>query len=295
MEDVSKTDPEKPEPRSTDEAKDAKDADAPETEAADTASASHGDAPRRSRRSDDGTVIYPNVEALSRPLDMPPNVRRGTLFALIAAAVIGIIFLIWYFDGIVNEPKRQQEAITETLAQDVSYDLPNLYSLMPLDDASIYASLEETGATLYEMPVKEGRSLYEVIKLPAGMSVVDAGAMYLSGIDTLSAAEAARLLLGSWDLEVDRENGVNMALHYADFKSGSVDAVVQDALSTEGLTDAAIEDSGEDNAGNTYVMGTIDGDAGTYSWRVSALPLSKIYNVQGLPDDAVYVGIRMTS
>lgn len=295
MEDVSKTDPEKPESRSADEAKDAKAADLPKTEVADTASASHDDAPRRSRRSDEGTVIYPNVEVLSRPLDMPPNVRRGAVFALIAAAIIGVIFLIWYFDGIVNEPKRQQEAITETLARDVSYDLPNLYSLMPLDDASIYASLEETGTTLYEMPTQEGRSLYEVIKLPAGMSVVDAGAMYLSGIDNLSAAEAARLLLGSWDLEVDRENGVNMALHYADFKADSVDAAVQEALSTEGLTDAAIEDSGEDNAGNTYVMGTIDGDAGTYSWRVSALPLSKIYSVQGLPDDAVYVGIRMTS
>ena len=78
-------------------------------------------------------------------------------------------------------------------------------------------------------------------------------------------------------------------------QNGTVDAAVQSALATEGLTDSTIEDSGEDTAGNTYVMGTITGDAGTYSWRVSALPLSKIYSVNGLPENAVYVGIRMTS
>lgn len=246
-------------------------------------------------RSHGETVIYPDAEVLTRPLEMPRNVRLGLVGALAAAAIIGAVFLGWYLDGVVNEPKRQQESITEALSADVPYDLPSLYSLMPLDDAGILATLQEAGLSLYEMPAKEGSTVYRLIKLPADMNAADAGALYLAGIDNIGAAEAARLLNGSWDLQVDRSSGTNMVLHYADFKSGTVDAAVQSALATEGLTDSSIEDSGEDTAGNTYVMGTISGDAGTYSWRVSALPLSKIYNVNGLPENAVYVGIRMTS
>lgn len=253
------------------------------------------DEQKATRRKLDGPIIYPNGQALNRPLDMPKNVRLGMTVVMIIAAIIGIAFLAWYFDGIVNEPKRQQEAITESLSKDVSYDLPSLYSLMPLDDASIYQTLEASGLSLYEMPAKEGSSLYQLVKLPPDVSAVDAGTMYLAGMDNISAADAARLLNGSWDLQVDRQNGTNMVLHFADFSSGNVDTAVQSALSAEGLTDANIEDSGEDSAGNTYVSGTITGDAGTYSWRVSALPLSEIYSISGLPENAVYVGIRMTS
>lgn len=247
------------------------------------------------RRRENGPVIYPDAEVLTRPLDMPHNVRLGIAGAMAAAAIIGAVFLGWYFDGVANEPKRQQEAVTEALSKDIPYDLPALYPLMPLEDASILSTLQESGLSLYEMPAKEGSSVYQLIKLPQDVSTVDAGALYLAGMSNISAADAARLLNGSWDLQVDRANGTNMVLHYADFRSGTVDAAVQSALAAEGLTDASIEDSGEDTAGNTYVMGTISGDAGTYSWRVSALPLSEIYSIKGLPDNAVYVGIRMTS
>lgn len=246
-------------------------------------------------RQGDEIVMYPDAEILTRPLDMPWKVKLGLLGAAAAAAIIGAIFLGWYFDGVVNEPKRQQESITEALSADVPYDLPSLYSLMPLDDSGILTTLQGSGLSLYEVPAKESSAVYRLIKLPADMSAVDAGALYLAGIDNIGAAEAARLLNGSWDLQIDRSNGTNMVLHYADFKSGTVDAAVQSALATEGLTDSTIDDSGEDTAGNTYVAGTITGDAGTYSWRVSALPLSKIYSVNGLPENAVYVGIRMTS
>lgn len=249
----------------------------------------------RMKHDPDATVIHLNGEVLSRPLDMPARVRGGLVIALVIAALIGAAFLSWYFDGIVNEPKRQQQAISESLSKEVSYDLPNLYSLMPLDDASILATLQQTGLNIYEAPMREGSSLYEIIKLPADVSAVDAGAMYLAGVENLQASDAARLLNGSWNLQVDRENGVNMVLHYADFKSGNVDAAVQSALAFEGLTDSSIEDSGEDSAGNTYVLGTISGDGGTFSWRVSALPLSEVYSISGLPSNAVYVGIRMTS
>ena len=35
-------------------------------------------------------------------------------------------------------------------------------------------------------------------------------------------------------------------------------------------------------------------DAETYSWRVSVVPLSEVYSVAGLPENALFVGIRFT-
>ncbi|MCI9128732.1 MAG: teichoic acid transporter [Eggerthellaceae bacterium] len=250
---------------------------------------------RSHRKSPDSNVIYPNGDALSRPITLPKSVKRGSLIFVAAAVLIGALFLGWYFDDMMNEPKRQQESIAETLSQEVPYDPPNLYSLMPLDNESINAELTSSGLTIYEVPAIEGRSLYELIKLPDGINIVDAGVMYASGVDKLPASDAAKLLNGSWDMQVDRENGVNIVVHFADFHSGSVDAAVQSALAAEGLQDSNIEDSGQDSAGNTYTMGSITGELGTYSWRVSALPLNKIYSIDGLPENAVYVGIRMTS
>ncbi len=250
---------------------------------------------RSSKRRPDDKVLYPNADVLTRPLDPPRNVRRGTIVFLVIAALIGALFLAWYFDGVVNEPKRQEQAVMDSLSQEVSYDLPQLYSLMSLDNASILATLQAAGLNILEMPVKESSSIYELVKLPADVSAAEAGSVYLSGIDHASAAEAAKLLNGAWNLQIDRENGVNMVLHYADFTSKSVDAAVQAAITAEGLNESTIEKSGEDNSGNTYTMGTVEGETGTYSWRVSAIPLSEIYSIKGLPEDAVYVGVRMTS
>ncbi len=254
------------------------------------------DAGNASRKLDpDAKVRYLNGESLSRPLDMPNGVKRGMLAALVAAAIIGCAFLAWYFDGVANGPKRQEQAIEETLAKEVSYDLPDLYSLMPLDDEGILAALHEANLPIFEVPAQSERSVLQIVKLPPDMNVVDAGMMYASGVSKLSAADAAKLLNGSWDLQVDRENGVNMVVHFADFSAATVDEAIQTALTAEGLNETNITESGEDSAGNTFTAGTIDGENGSYSWRVSALPLSKIYSIDGLPQNAVYVGIRMTS
>ncbi len=250
---------------------------------------------RSTARTPDAKVLYPNVDVLKRPLDPPSPVRRGIALMFIVAALIGAAFLAWYFDGVVNEPQRQEQEMADNLSQDIAYDLPQLYPLMALDDAAILGTFQEAGLSVFEMPAKENSTVWQVIKLPAGVSAAEAGAIYLSGVDKVGAADAARLLNGAWDLKVDRENGVNMVLHFADFKSKSVDAAVQAAIAAEGLTDSSIEKSGEDESGNTYTMGTITGDTGTYSWRVSAIPLSEIYAINGLPEDAVYVGVRMTS
>ncbi|KAB1650921.1 teichoic acid transporter [Adlercreutzia muris] len=241
-----------------------------------------------------GDVRYHDGAELSRPLEMPVRVKAVMLAAMAVAAVASGLFLSKYFDQVMNEPLRQQEALQENLAREVSYDLPSLAALMPLDDEAMMASLTEAGYTLYERtPVgtnPEGG--FEVIKLPADLTVEEAGLMYMTGIDKLSAADAVRLLKGAWTLDVSRKAGESIRLRYADFDSGTIEKAVQGAMQAEGLESAEITDNGVDDSGNTFQAGTVATDSGTYNWRVSAIELSEMYDISGLPNTAFFVGIR---
>lgn len=241
-------------------------------------------------------VRYLNGEKLSRPLEMPKQYKRKSYLIVLIAALIGAVFLYFYFDTTVNAPIREQKMMEERLEQDIALDLPNMISLLPMDDASITATLESSGATIFNKSAAQGNtSQLELIKLPEGVDLSQATAMYLKGINKLSGVEAATLLNGSWDLDVDRSKGMNMAIHYADFQSKTVDAAIQSALEQQGLDQTVLAESGVDNSGNTYASGNVDVDGTTYAWKISALPLNEVYSVNGLPDDAVYVGIRFTS
>ncbi len=190
-----------------------------------------------------GDVRYHDGAELSRPLEMPVRVKAVMLAAMAVAAVAGGLFLSKYFDQVMNEPLRQQEALQENLAREVSYDLPSLAALM-------------------------------------------------TGIDKLSAADAVRLLKGAWTLDVSRKAGESIRLRYADFDSGTIEKAVQGAMQAEGLESAEITDNGVDDSGNTFQAGTVATDSGTYNWRVSAIELSEMYDISGLPNTAFFVGIR---
>ena len=244
-----------------------------------------------------GDVRYFDGAELSRPLEMPPVVRYVALGAMLVAAVLGGMFLYNWIDQITNEPLRQQEALQESLAREVTLDLPSLAALMPMDDATMMATLTEAGYTLYERtPVgtnPEGG--FEVIKLPADLSVEEAGVMYLTGIDKLSAADAVRQLKGAWTMDVSRKAGESIRLRYADFESGTIEKAVQSAMAAEGLESAEVTDNGVDDSGNTYQAGTVATDNGTYNWRVSVIELSEVYDISGLPNTAYFVGIRFSA
>ena len=181
-----------------------------------------------------GDVRYYDGAELSRPLEMPSRVKAIMLAAMVVAAVIGCLFLGRYFDQIANEPIRQQ-MLRENLAREVSYDFPLLSSLMPLTDEEIMTALTDAGYTLYERtPVgTDPDGGFEVIKLPADVSLEEAGLMYVQGIDKLSAGDAVKLLKGAWTLTVTRKNGDDMRLRYADFASGTIEKAVQGAMQVE--------------------------------------------------------------
>lgn len=238
-------------------------------------------------------VAYLDSTVLERPLNPPRPIILGGLALLVAAGVIGAIFLGVYFDGMVNGPAREQALVDEYVAKEVDLGLPNLTALVSLDDASIMAALQESGATLFERSQAEPGKPFEVIKLPQDVSLADAASLYLKGISSLSASEAAKLLNGSWDLTVNRENGLNMGIHYADFTAGTPERAVSNAALSQGFNTETDVDSGVDSSGNTYISGTIGIADQAYSWKVSAVPLSEVYSQPGLPENAMYVGIRL--
>jgi hypothetical protein len=96
-----------------------------------------------------GEIRYYDGTELTRDQDTPHNARVVTLVAMLLAAIIGIVFLFNYFDGIMNEPIRQQEKLQANLDKEITLDLPVLSTLMPLSDEDIMAKLQETGDTLY--------------------------------------------------------------------------------------------------------------------------------------------------
>ena len=47
-------------------------------------------------------------------------------------------------------------------------------------------------------------------------------------------------------------------------------------------------------SGNNYSKGSIEIDGHPCTWSIHAIPLSDMYSISGLPEDACYVGIRIT-
>ncbi len=258
------------------------------------------DAPYRNHEPEftdvEGSVKYIDGSSLARPFELPRKSYALAGVFIVVAALIGAFMLAKYFDGVYGAPARAEQTVADNLARDVSYDIPNLTTFMESSDDTIKQSLIDAGYTTYETTkeVQYPDGGFNIVKLPSDVSLAEAGVMYASGVSSLSATDASRLLKGSWTLTVNRTGTTDMRLKFADFSSGSVDAAIQSAIKAGGLTEAAVIDAGTDDAGNTYQSGTIDANGTTYKWRVSAIPLSSVYKINGLLDTAIYVGIRMT-
>ena len=244
----------------------------------------------------EGSVKYMDGSSLARPFDLPRKSYAPVGAFVVIAALIGAFMLMNYCDAVYAAPVRAQQTVTDNLAREVGYDIPNLTTYMESTDDGIKQTLADAGYTTYET-TKEGEypdGGFDIVKLPSDVSLAEAGIMYATGISSLSATDASRLLKGSWTLSVNRSGATDMRLKFVDFSSGSVDAAIQNAISASGLSEAPVADSGTDNAGNTYRSGTVEANGTTYKWRVSAISLSSVYKIKGLPDTAIYVGIRMT-
>lgn len=240
----------------------------------------------------EGPVRYLDASSLLRPSALSRKQLALVAALVAAAAVIGGTFLFNVIDSVVRAPEREEAAIQENLTRDVALDLPQLTAYASSSDADILQSFADAGFATYEISADENG--FDVLKLPTDVSVEQAGLMYVQGISNLSATDASLLLNGSWRMTVDRTSGTDMRVRYADFTSGSVDAAVAAAIEAEGLGGSTMGESGTDDSGNTFQAGNVEVGGETYSWRVSAIALSSVYDISGLPEAAIYVGVRLT-
>lgn len=142
-------------------------------------------------------------------------------------------------------------------------------------------------------PIPDGG--FEVIKLPADVSLEEAGLMYVQGIDKLSAGDAVKLLKGAWTLTVSRKAGDDMRLRYADFASATIEKADPWGHAGGGAGKCRGHRQRRGRLGQHLQAGVVSTDNGTYNWRVSVIELDEVYDISGLPNTAFYVGIRFTA
>lgn len=244
-----------------------------------------------------GQVRYLNQKGLDKQLTMP----RIQFYIMLVFAAVAVGIGVWLYTGFFNQVDgaiaRTEQSTQDNLTREVSYDLPVLSNLVSYSDQDMQQSFVDAGLTTYLLSDASDVGSFNLAKLPADVSVEEAALMYSRGVARLGASDAAKLLKGSWTLYVDHDGGTSLRLRYADFNSGSVDLALDAAIAAQGFNlDTVGDDQGVDDAGNTYKAGTVIGSDGqTYTWRVSTLPLSEMYDISGLPSNAVYVGVRLSS
>ena len=240
-----------------------------------------------------GNIRYMDGSSLLRPMDMPRSQQIIMAVFVIIAVIIGVRLATGAITAVSDSNTQSKTSVEENLARSVSYNLPVLTQMVDMDDQAILDSLTAAGYTVYNQTA-EGTAGLDLVKLPSDVTVADAAAMYAKGVGSLSASQAALLLNGSWTLTVDRADTLSMAVKYADFSSSTLEAAIQAAIAAEGF-EVSSASMDTDEVGNTFQTGTVDIDGDTYTWRVSAAPLSDKYDIKGLPSTAAYVGIRLTA
>ena len=68
-------------------------------------------------------------------------------------------------------------------------------------------------------------------------------------------------------------------------------SAIQSAVDSQGFKDADVNDIALDTMGNSNVSGTFKKDKVTYAYTISACDLSQVYDIDGAPENAQFVGI----
>lgn len=238
-------------------------------------------------------VRYLDVSTLDRPPLFPASYKKFALFIVLIAAVVGIAAFLYYNYAVLQAPARTQAAVEEALSQDVSADYPRIQSYVGWSADEVVADLDASGISHFEIPSTDpSGNTYMLFHAPSALTADGAKAYYDKGISKLEPPQAAKLLYGGWELSVSSDSSSGIRVRYADFKSGSIDSAIANALNQQGLADSEMKEAGTDTSGNTYQTGILEIDDEEYVWRISALKLSDVYSVD-ISDDAVFVGIRI--
>lgn len=254
---------------------------------------------RRNIFKENPNVYYLNGESLSRPLTVPPDIKKKRWIFVLLAMIIAALMLFFYFDQILSAPARAQEQMQEALAQDMPTNPPDLLKMLNRSDKKIKSSLEAVAkkgdySILDLSDKKASPTEMDLVKIPSTLSEEEGAEYYENGLNKLNALQLVTLLHGGWDLNVDRTSGLNISLHYADFKSTSPKTAIAQAIAAEGLSRGKTTESGDDDGfGNAYSSGSIMIKNVGYTWTVSSTYLKDVYSTSGVPENATYVGVRI--
>ncbi len=241
-----------------------------------------------------GNIVTPDASALLRPQKLEGKNLIPVVIALIVAAIIGFNLYSFASNNFVYANERHQEAVMTQISRGETVNLPSLDLLVGYDEAGMSANLLSAGYTTFEPDSVDG-SDYETVKVPTDMSAEQGKKIYESGIAKADSATAAKLLTGMWRLSMgDGDDGKLLILRYADFNSGSAASAISAAMMAEGLVEDSVTDSGIDENGNTYKVGTGSSNGIDFTWRVSTCELKEIYNIEFLPDSTMYVVMRFS-
>ncbi|NGM17067.1 teichoic acid transporter [Xiamenia xianingshaonis] len=248
-----------------------------------------------------GSVRYLDGSGLRRSMKL--GAPQFAFMALLIALGLGlsVYTFVTTSNNMAEAAARSQASVEENLSRESIYNVPHLQNLIAMDNTQILQQFADSGFTTYDLGGADGESpdgSMCLMKIPDDMTLTDASVMMMGGgIGSLNASQAALLLNGSWVFDVQRGEGTEMRVRYADFSVDTIDAAIEWAVDYEGFNgeNAEENDYGVDNAGNTFRAGTIDIDGTTYEWQVSAISLKSVYNISGLPENSIYVGIRLST
>lgn len=250
---------------------------------------------RRTYSDTKGDIAYLDGAPLRRPFSMPAGQRFLALIIVAIAVIIGFVFINNTVISALRESAQAEQAIETNLARQASIEtLPNMAKLINRNDKGIKKAFKKAGYTVFDASSEDDSEDMTLYKLPADVTLDEAAAMYAKGISNLTAVQATKLLVGSWQFVAERSSGTSMVVRYADFTTGDPQVAVQNALEKSGFDPESISDSGVDDSGNTYSTGTLTVDDTTCVWRISAIPLEEIYDINNMPEEACYIGVRVT-
>ena len=250
---------------------------------------------RRTYSDTKGEIAYLDGAPLRRPFSMPLGQRFIALIIVAAAIILGFLFINNTVISGLRESAEAEQAIENNLARQASIEtIPNMADLINRNDKSVKKAFKKAGYTVFDASNESDSEDMTLYKLPADVTLDEASALYAKGISNLTAVQATKLLVGSWQFVAERSAGTSMVVRYADFTTGDPQIAVQNALQKSGFDPESITDSGVDDSGNTYSTGTLQAGDSACVWRISAIPLDEIYDINNMPEEACYIGVRVT-
>ena len=244
----------------------------------------------------DGPVVRYTASSFNRSLEFPAKENRRLAFILAIAVAISIALIVAYNLAVMGDSAQTQVKVAAAIDRGVTLDLPKLEDYAGKTNEAMMASFKDAGYTIYDNSNEEDRNVdgFDVFKLASDVDPEAAGNAYAEGIENLGAVDAAYYLSGSWRFLVSRVNNAEIRLRYADFEATDATSAIQSAIDAQGFKDVDVSGIALDTMGNSNVSGSFKIDKVTYEYTISACDLSQVYDIDGAPENAQFVGIRVT-